>query len=41
MKGLGENTEKYISFSIPLKVENDEGKKILCKLKFINSMRYY
>ena len=40
MKGLGENTEKYISFSIPLKVENDEGKKILCKLKFIDSMRF-
>ena len=40
MKVLGENTEKYISFSIPLKVKNDEGKKILCKLKFIDSMRF-
>lgn len=36
MKCLGENTEKYISFSIPMKVENDEGKKILYKLKFID-----
>ena len=33
---LGENTEKYITFSVPLKKENDTGKKIKCKLKFID-----
>ena len=37
---LGENTEKYITFSIPLKKENDNGKKITYKLKFINSYRF-
>ena len=34
---LGENTEKYITFSMPLKKENDNSKKITYKLKFINS----
>ena len=36
---LGENTEKYITFSVPLKKENDNGKKITYKLKFIDSYR--
>ena len=30
-KRLGENTEKYIAFSLPLKKENDNGKKITYK----------
>ena len=37
---LGENTEKYITFSVPLKKENDNGKKITYKLKFIDSYRF-
>ena len=35
---LGENTEKYIAFSVPLKKEND--KKITYKLKFLDSYRF-
>ena len=35
---LGENTEKYITFSVLLKKENDE--KITYKLKFIDSYRF-
>ena len=37
---LGENTEKYITFSVPLKKINDNGKVITCKLKFIDSYRF-
>ena len=37
---LGENTEKYITFSVPLKKENDNGKIITYKLKFIDSYRF-
>ena len=37
---LGENTEKYITFSVPLKKENDNSKKITYKLKFIDSYRF-
>ena len=37
---LGENTEKYITFSVPLKKENDNDKKIKYKLKFIDSYRF-
>ena len=37
---LGENTEKYITFSVPLKKENDNGKIITCKLKYIDSYRF-
>ena len=33
---LGENTEKYINFSVPIK-EDDKIKKITYKLKFIDS----
>ena len=37
---MGENTEKYISFPVPLKKENDNGKKITYKLKFIDSYKF-
>ena len=37
---LGENTEKYITFSQPLKKENDNGKKNTYKLNFIDSYRF-
>ena len=36
---LGENIEKYINFSVPLKKENNS-KKIIYKLKFIDSYRF-
>ena len=35
---LGEITEKYITFSVPLKNENDQ--KITYKLKFIHSYKF-
>ena len=35
---LGENTEKYINFSVPFKKEDDE--KFTYKLKFIDSYRF-
>ena len=44
---LGENTEKYITFSVPIKKEttkkdndNDKNIKISYKIKFINSCRF-
>ena len=37
---MGENAEKYITFSVPLKKENDNGKKIKHKSKFIDSYRF-
>ena len=37
---MGENTEKYISFPVALKKENDNGKKITYKLKFIDSYKF-
>ena len=45
---LGENTEKYITFSVPIKEEitkkdkngNDKITKISCKIKFIDSYRF-
>ena len=37
---LGEYTEKYIPFSVPIKKELDNGKTITCKLKFIDSFRF-
>ena len=37
---LGENTEKYITFSVPLKKINKNGKLITYKLKFIDSYRF-
>ena len=36
---LGENTEKHITFSVPIK-EDDNSKKITYKLKFIDSYRF-
>ena len=37
---LGGNTEKYITFSIPIKKENDDGKTITYKIKFIDTCRF-
>ena len=39
---LGENTEKYISFSVPIKKEhdNDNNKTIKYKIKFLDSCRF-
>ena len=37
---LGENTEKYISFSVPIKKENNNDKTITYKIKFIDSCRF-
>ena len=37
---LGENTEKYITFSVPIKKENKDGKVITYKIKFIDSCRF-
>ena len=36
---LGENTEKYITFSVPIKKELDNGKIITYKVKCIDSCR--
>ena len=33
---LGGNTEKYITLSVPIKKQNEEGKIITYKLKFID-----
>ena len=37
---LTENTEKYITFSVPIKKQLDIGKTITYKLKFIDSFRF-
>ena len=39
---LGENMEKYISFSVPIKKErdNDSGETITYKIKFTDSCRF-
>ena len=37
---LGENTEKYITFSVTIKKEHDNDKAIIYKLKFIDSYRF-
>ena len=37
---LGENTEKYITFSVPIKKEHDNDKTITYKIKFIDSCRF-
>ena len=37
---LGENTEKYITFSVPIKKELDNGKSITYKIKFIDSFKF-
>ena len=36
----GENMEKYITFSVPIKKECDGGKTITRKLRFIDSFRF-
>ena len=37
---LGENTEKYVTFSVPIEKERDDGKPIVYKIKFIDSFRF-
>ena len=39
---LGKNTEKYITFSVPIKkkIENNKDLEITCKIKFIDSFRF-
>ena len=37
---LGENTEKYISFSVPTKKEHENDKTITYKSKFIDTYRF-
>ena len=37
---LGEDAEKYITFTVPMKKENKNGKLITLKLKFIDSFRF-
>ena len=37
---LGKNLEKYITFSVPVNKELDNGKLIKYKLKFIDSFRF-
>lgn len=37
---MGENIEKYIRFSVPVRKENENGKAIPYKIKFINSVRF-
>ena len=34
------NDEKYITFSVPIKKENDNGKTITYKLQFIDNFRF-
>ena len=36
---LDENTEKYITFSVPTEKEGDDGKPTVYKIKFIDSFR--
>ena len=37
---FAENTEKYITFSVPIKKELGNSKTITCKIKFIDSFRF-
>ena len=37
---LGENTEKYITFSAPISEELDNGKSVTYRLRFIDSFRF-
>ena len=37
---IRENNKKYITFSVPIKKEGDNGKKIAYKLRFIDSFRF-
>ena len=40
MECLGQDAEKYITFKVQLKKENEDDKLITCKLKFIDSIRF-
>ena len=37
---LGENTEKYVSFSVPIKKEHDSDEAVTYKLNFIDTCRF-
>ena len=37
---LGENKEKYITFSVPIKKESNEDEAIIYRIKFIDSFRF-
>ena len=37
---MEENTEKYITFSVPIKKQRENGKPITHKIKFIDSFRF-
>ena len=37
---IGDNMEKYITFSVPIKREYDHGKTVTHKLKFIDNFRF-
>ena len=37
---IGENMDKYVTFSVPIKKECDNGKTITHKVKFIDSFRF-
>ena len=37
---LGESKEKYMTFSVPIKKESNEGSTIIYKIKFIDSFRF-
>ena len=37
---LGENTQKHITFSVPIKKENEDGKTVTYKIKFIDTCRF-
>ena len=37
---LGENMEKYITFSIPIKKVIENGKTVTCKIKFTDSFKF-
>ena len=37
---LGENTEKCISFSVPIKEEHDNDKTITYRIKFVDTYRF-
>ena len=37
---LGGNTEKYISFPVPIKKEHNNGETITYKIKFVDTCRF-
>ena len=37
---LGENTETYVAFSVPIKKGLDNGKSITYKIKFVDRFRF-